>query len=283
MRLFSFRRDGPRFGILRPDGLTHDLTGQCGPGIDDPVAALAHHGTAGLARIAATLPTGPRAADLHLLPPVPDPGKIICVGLNYRSHIAETGLTAPAAPLLFARFANSVTGHDQPLIRPKLSEQFDFEGELAVVIGRTARHVPPAEALSHVAGYSCFNDGSLRDLQLATSQFLPGKICWQSGSFGPWLVTADAIPDPTQLRLETRLNGTVVQSARLDDLLFDIPTLIAHLSALTVLDPGDVIVTGTTGGVGMARTPPLWMRAGDRVEVEIDGIGILANTVQDEA
>ncbi len=282
MRLFSFHQGGPRFGVLRPDGLTHDLTGHCGSGIHDAVTALARHGTAGLATLAATLPIGPGPADLQLLPPVPAPGKIICVGLNYRSHIAETGLTAPTAPLLFARFANSVVGHDQPLIRPRISEQFDFEGELAVVIGHSARHVAPDAALSHVAGYSCFNDGSLRDLQLATSQFLPGKICWQSGSFGPWLVTADAIPDPTQLRLETRLNGTVVQSARLDDLLFDIPTLIAHLSALTTLDPGDVIVTGTTGGVGMARTPPLWMRPGDRVEVEIDGIGILANTVHDE-
>ena len=168
------------------------------------------------------------------------------------------------------------------MIRPKASEQYDYEGELAFVIGKSGRHIPAERALAHVAGYSCYNDGSIRDFQAHTHQFTPGKNFWRSGAFGPWLVTADEIPDPGALTLETRLNGRVMQRAPTSDLLFDIPYLIRYLSVIFPLRPGDVVSTGTTGGVGKARKPPVFMKAGDRVEVEISRIGVLANPIEDE-
>lgn len=220
--------------------------------------------------------------EVRFLPPILDPGRIICVGLNYKSHIEETGRQMPSYPTLFTRFPDSHVGHGEAIIRPAVSEQHDFEGELAVIIGRSGRHIPAAQALQHVAGYSCYNDGSIRDFQAHTSQFTPGKNFWRSGAFGPWVVTADEIPDPSQLRLETRLNGRVMQSAPTSDLMFDVPTLVEYISTVFPLHPGDVISTGTTGGVGKARKPPVFMRAGDRIEVELSGIGTLSNRVEDE-
>ena len=173
-------------------------------------------------------------------------------------------------------------GHRQPIIRPRASERFDYEGELALVIGKRARHVQREQAYDYVAGYSCFNDGSIRDYQRHTQQWTPGKNFHHSGSFGPWLVTADEQPDPGKLRLTTRLNGNVVQSESVNELCFDIPALIEYVSTWTQLEPGDVIVTGTPGGVGAGRTPPLWMKAGDKVEIDITGIGVLENPVVDE-
>ena len=216
-------------------------------------------------------------------PPIPDPDKIICVGLNYRDHVAETGRTVTEKPALFARFATSQVGHLQPLIRPRVSEHFDYEGELAVIIGRHGRHISRTDALAHVAGYSCYNEGSIRDWQRHTSQFLAGKTFDRSGSFGPWLVTTDEIPDPGRLGLETRLNGQTVQKTTTDLLITDIPDLIVYCSTIMTLSPGDVIVTGTPGGVGFKRTPPLFMKPGDIVEVELSGIGVLRNPVAAES
>jgi 2-keto-4-pentenoate hydratase/2-oxohepta-3-ene-1,7-dioic acid hydratase in catechol pathway len=220
-----------------------------------------------------------KLADVAFAPTIPDPDKIICVGLNYKSHIAEVGREPPAYPMIFTRFANSQVGHDQPMLRPRVSDNFDFEGELAVIIGKRGRSISRSQALDHVAGYSCYNDGSVRDWQRHTSQFTPGKNFAQTGGFGPWMVTADEMGEIGRQRLETRLNGEVMQKTTLDDLLFDVPAIIEYCSTFTELVPGDVLVTGTTGGVGVARKPQLWMKPGDVVEVEIDGIGTLRNTI----
>ncbi len=221
-------------------------------------------------------------ADVTLLPPITDAYRIVCVGLNYRTHIEETGRETPAHPILFTRYADSHVAHGQPMIRPRASEHYDFEGELAFVVGKAGRHVSQADALSHVAGYACYNDGSVRDFQRHTSQFTPGKNFHHSGAFGPWLVTADELPDPGAMVLETRLNGEIVQHAETSDLLFGVPELIEYMSKVWPLRVGDVIATGTTGGVGAARKPPLWMKGGDQIEVEISGVGLLANPVIDE-
>ncbi|RQU32842.1 FAA hydrolase family protein [Burkholderia cenocepacia] len=219
---------------------------------------------------------------LDLLPVVPDPAKILCVGINYLSHVKETGREVPAWPMIFTRFADSQTGHEQAIVRPAASHKLDFEGELAVVIGSHARHVNAHDALRHVAGYACYNDGSVRDWQKHSIQFVPGKNFPSTGGFGPWLVTADEVGDPAALTLVTRLNGEIVQAATTDDLIFSVPRLIEYCSTFTTLYPGDVIITGTTGGVGAFREPPLWMRPGDVVEVEISRIGTLRNRIVDE-
>ncbi len=217
------------------------------------------------------------------LPVIPNAEKYICVGLNYKTHIGELGRKMEDHPTLFLRMANSHVGHLQPVIRPKASDKFDYEGELALVIGKGGRYIAEDKAMECVAGYSIYNDGSIRDYQRHTQQYTPGKNFWRSGAFGPWMVTADEIPDPRKLHLQTRLNGTVLQDTLVDDLLFTIPQIIAYASIFTPLMPGDVIITGTPGGVGGARTPPLWMKPGDTVEVEISGIGILRNPVAQEA
>lgn len=221
-------------------------------------------------------------AEVELLPVITDPDKILCVGINYRPHVEETGRDAPERPVLFTRFPGSQVGHGRPLVRPSVSHKFDYEGELAVIIGRRGRHIAPEGALRHVAGYSCFNDGSVRDFQRHSSQFTAGKNFAHSGGFGPWLTTADEIGDPARLTLETRLNGAVMQSADVADLIFDVPALISYCSTFTELLPGDVIVTGTPGGVGYVRKPPVYLQPGDVVEVEIPGVGVLRNGVVDE-
>jgi len=221
-------------------------------------------------------------SDVQFLPPVPEPDKILCVGVNYRAHIAEMGRAPPDYPVVFTRFASSLVGHQEPLLRPLASHQYDFEGELAVIIGKPARHVTREQALEHVAGYSCFMDGSVRDWQRHTGQFTAGKNFDSSGAMGPWLVTADEIPDPSFLLLQTRVNGEVMQRGELADLVFDIPVLLEYCSTFTELRPGDVIATGTPGGVGAARTPPVWLEAGDTVEVDIGGVGNLVCEVRDE-
>ncbi|MEO0575756.1 MAG: fumarylacetoacetate hydrolase family protein [Pseudomonadota bacterium] len=220
--------------------------------------------------------------DIEFLPVIERPDKIICVGINYRPHREETGREAPKYPVLFSRFASSQVGHGEPLIAPSASHHFDFEGELALIIGTPGRHISREDAYAHIAGYSCFNDGSVRNFQRHSPQFTAGKNFNQSGSFGPWMVTSDEIPDPTILQLETRLNDTVMQSASVADLDFDIPHLISYISTFAQLLPGDVIVTGTPGGVGYVRKPPVYMRDGDVVEVDISGIGVLRNPVKDE-
>jgi 2-keto-4-pentenoate hydratase/2-oxohepta-3-ene-1,7-dioic acid hydratase in catechol pathway len=221
--------------------------------------------------------------EVRFLPPVLDPGKIVCVGLNYHRHLAETGREPVQHPTLFARWPDSHVGHGEAMVRPSASDKFDFEGELALIVGRAGRAIPKARAFEHVAGYACYNDGSLRDWQRHTTQFLPGKNFARSGAFGPWLVSADEVGDPSRLTLTTRLNGAVVQQASVAQLIFDIPTLVAYVSTFTPLAPGDVIVTGTPDGVGAFREPKLWMKPGDRVEVDVPGVGLLANPIVDEA
>src|SRR6266702_5211074 len=205
-------------------------------------------------------------AAVVLLPTIPDPDKIFCIGVNYATHLAESGHPTPPHPMIFTRFANSQVGGGQPMIRPLESERFDYEGDMAVVIGKGGRRISREAALAHVAGYAYYNDGSVRDWQRHTSQFAPGKNFSATGAFGPALVTADEIPDYVQLRLTTRVNGEVMQEGKLADLIFSVPKLIAYCSAFTPLRPGDVIVTGTPAGVGDQRDPPLYLRAGDTLE-----------------
>ncbi|WP_315798855.1 MULTISPECIES: fumarylacetoacetate hydrolase family protein [unclassified Bradyrhizobium] len=219
---------------------------------------------------------------ITFLPVIPNPDKILCIGLNYETHRKETGRSEVENPTVFGRFANSQTGHLTDIIRPRVSTDLDFEGELAVVIGKPGRYIPRSEAWQHIAGYACYNEGSVRDFQRHTHQFTPGKNFPATGAFGPWLVTSDEIDDLGPLRLQTRLNGEVVQDATISQMIFDIPRQIEYCSSFTRLEPGDVIATGTPGGVGSRRTPPLWMKPGDIVEVEIDKIGLLRNGIADE-
>lgn len=222
-------------------------------------------------------------AEAKLLPVVSKPDKIFCVGVNFASHVKETGREMPGKPMIFMRFAESQIGANQDMVCPKVSDQFDYEGELAVVIGKRCRYVPEEKALDYVAGYSCYNDGSVRDWQKHSQQFGPGKNFPKTGAFGPWMVTTDELPDISAQSLKTRLNGREVQTATLDDLIFDVPALVSYCSSFITLEAGDVIICGTTGGVGAFHKPPLWMKEGDTVEVEISGIGILRNGIAKEA
>lgn len=219
------------------------------------------------------------AAQTRALPVIPNPGKLICVGLNYKTHVAETRRADSEHPSLFLRFNDSLAADGDELLRPAFSERFDWEGELAFVIGRGGRHIAKEDAFDHIAGYACFNDVSVRDWQRHTHQFTPGKNFPGTAPFGPWLVTRDEVADVRSLALQTRLNGSVMQQASLGDLIFDIPTIVAYVSRFTPLSPGDVIATGTPGGVGDRREPPLYMKHGDVVEVEITGLGVLRNRI----
>ena len=219
-------------------------------------------------------------ASIAFLPVIPNPDKILCIGLNYASHVGEVGRQLPTVPSVFSRLHNTLVPHGGNIIRPSASTNFDFEGELAVVIGERCRHVPRASALSVVAGYTCFLDGSVRDFQ--KHSVTAGKNFPATGPLGPWMVTTDVIPDPQALSLVTRLNGAEVQRDTTDHMIFDVATIIEYLSTVTWLEPGDVIATGTPDGVGLGRKPPLWMKGGDKLEVEISGIGALQVDVVDE-
>lgn len=282
MRFLAFEQSGRQgLAIETAQGFAGLRQGDAGyPG---QLADLLQAG-ADLADVAALLAKGAAVdlAAIRYLPPVARAEKFLCVGLNYRAHTAEGPYEQPDYPTLFARFASSLIGHGAPLIRPRLSDKFDYEGELVAVIGKTARFVSPETALTHVAGYSIFNDGSLRDYQRRTPQWTPGKNFDGTGAFGPHFVTADALPPGCAgLRLQTRLNGQTVQDAPIDDMVFPVATLVSIISQVMTLNPGDVIVTGTPSGVGHARKPPLWMKPGDLCEVEITGLGTLSNPVAD--
>ncbi len=283
MQLVSFVLDGKTgFGATKAGGLVNLTPHFAGQGIVTLRGLLAAGRLAAASDILREAKPDMAFDDITFLPVIPDPDKIICIGLNYRDHVAETGRQVTEKPALFGRFAGSQVAHLQPMIKPRVSEEFDYEGELAVVIGTTGRHIAPARALQHVAGYACYNEGSIRDWQRHTGQFLAGKTFAGTGAFGPWLVTTDEIPDPSTLTIETRLNGQVVQRSGTDMMLNGVPALIAYCSAILPLLPGDVIVTGTPAGVGAKRNPPLWLRPGDTVEVEISGIGCLRNPVAEE-
>jgi 2-keto-4-pentenoate hydratase/2-oxohepta-3-ene-1,7-dioic acid hydratase in catechol pathway len=221
-------------------------------------------------------------AETRLLPLIPNPGKILCIGLNYATHVAETGREQKEHPAVFTRWADTLIAHGDPLVRPIESERFDYEGELAVIIGKGGRRISQASAMEHVAGYSIFNDASVRDWQRHNIQFTPGKNFPATGALGPELVSCDEVADVTALRVQTRLNGELVQDQPVSDLIWDIPFLIAYCSTFSELAPGDVIATGTPGGVGDKRNPPLYMKPGDNCEVAIDGIGRLINPVIQE-
>jgi 2-keto-4-pentenoate hydratase/2-oxohepta-3-ene-1,7-dioic acid hydratase in catechol pathway len=277
MRLVSFEKNGrSSFGIVAGSGIVDAAPRLKCSGLREALAAGA---SAELERLASRSPDF-GLDEIVFTPPIPDAAaKLLCVGINYVPHIKEMGRERPERPVLFVRFGGSIVGHEQPLLKPRESEQFDYEGELAVVIGKRARRVSRERAYDYVAGYSCFNDGSVRDFQRHSQQFTPGKNFHASGSFGPWLVTKDEIPDPRELTLTTRLNGAVMQHESVAELCFDVPQLIEYCSTWTQLEPGDVIVTGTPGGVGAGRKPPVWMKPGDTVEVEISAIGTLRNAV----
>lgn len=271
----------PSFGLVEGQGVI-DLGRRIGARFPTLKALIAGDGFAEAAASARGQKPDYSLDEIAFLPTIPDPGKILCVGLNYKAHREETGRAPTDNPALFIRFPDSQTGHRQPLVKPAASDKLDYEGELAVIIGREGRHVAAMDALSIVAGYSIYNDGSVRDFQNHTLQWTAGKNFPATGGFGPWMVTADELGDPTLLRLTTRLNDTIVQDTTTDLMLFDIPTLIAYITTFTTLRPGDVISTGTPGGVGFKREPQLFMKAGDRVSVEISGIGTLENLVQAE-
>ncbi len=271
--------------FLRPDGsasfgrladdLVHDLGGNGRP------ATLADAITGGMLD---SLADGAHyaAADITLLPVIPNPRKILCVGLNYATHVAETGRDQKEHPAIFTRWADTLVGHGQPLIRPPETQRFDFEGELAVIIGKAGRRIARGDAMAHVAGYSVFNDASVRDWQRHNIQFTPGKNFPATGGFGPAMVTTDEVGDLGAQRVQTRLNGQLVQDQPVSDMIWDIPAVIEYISTFTALAPGDVIATGTPGGVGDKREPPLYMKGGDVVEVSVGVIGTLRNPVADE-
>lgn len=281
MRLASYQRGGqPSFGIVKDGGLI-DLPRRVDRGSDLRAAMDLAGGVQALRQFENETPDFPQQ-DVAFLPVIPKPDKIICIGLNYSDHAAEIGAEVPDRPTIFVRFANAQVGHLNPLIRPNASTHFDYEAELAVIIGRSARHVARDQALDYVAGYTCFNDGTLRDWQSHSTQFTAGKNFFQSGAMGPWMTTADEIPDPGALSIATRLNDRVVQHGSTADMVFDVPALIEYVSTFTQLCPGDLIATGTPAGVGYRRQPPLYMKAGDIVEIEIERIGTLRNPVADE-
>lgn len=276
MRYVSFRRPDGTASFGRLDGETIvELSSDAAPSLK---AALTDGSLATLADGASFA-----AADVVALPVIPDPAKILCVGLNYAEHVKETGREQKAHPAIFVRYADSLIADGQPMVKPAVTTRFDYEGELAIVIGKPCHKVVAADAMAYVAGYAAFNDGSARDWQRHNIQFTPGKTFPGTGGFGPALVTADEIADLGALRVQTRLNGELVQDQAISDMIWDIPTVIEYISAFTPLAPGDVIATGTPGGVGDKRTPPLYMNAGDKVEVSIGTIGTLTNRIIDEA
>lgn len=284
MKLLSFERDGRAgFGAVVDGGGVVDLGAALGGRHADLQGLLAADGLA-----AAREALAGRAADfpldgLRLLPVIPNPGKVWCCGLNYGEHVRETNREVTEQPTFFLRVADSQVGHGEAIVRPRESTQLDYEAEIAVIIGKPGRRIAEADAWDHIAGYSCYNDGSIRDWQRHTSQWVPGKNFWRTGGFGPWMVTADEIPPRTVMTLATRLNGQEMQRATTAMMIHSIERQIAYVSAISPLQAGDVIVTGTPGGVGARRTPPVWMKPGDVVEIEVDRVGVLRNTIADEA
>lgn len=280
MRFAVYKKDGHRGIAVEHGGRWFGLTAEDTAYPGDLDALLAHG--ADLAEVGALLARG-APVDLEavrLLPPFGRSGKIVCVGLNYLDHSTETGFAKQAYPTVFARFASSLIGHGDPIALPAQSSQLDYEGELVAVIGKGGRSIARERALDHVAGYSIFNDATLRDYQFRTPQWTMGKNFDGTGAFGPWFVTADELPRGCKgLKIQTRLNGAVVQEASTSDMIFDVETLVVLLSDVMTLQAGDVIVTGTPAGIGMAREPQLWMKAGDVCEVEIERLGVLRNPV----
>ncbi|NQV61552.1 MAG: fumarylacetoacetate hydrolase family protein, partial [Alphaproteobacteria bacterium] len=267
---------GDSYGLVHGDGVI-DLGQRLGGKYADLRSLLEGDGLAEAAATAKGASADYGLDAITYLQVIPNARRIICIGLNYREHAAEMGMDFPENPSLFSKWPDALVGHEQDIVRPKASSHFDYEGELAFIIGKPGRHITEGEAMAHVAGYTPFLDGSVRDFQ--GQSVIAGKNFQHSGSCGPWMTTADEVPDPAKLRLTTRLNGNVVQNESTEQLFYSVANIIAYISQFTPLHPGDVIATGTPSGVGAGRKPPLWMKPGDRIEVEISGLGCLANNV----
>ena len=280
MKLVSYTGGGKAsYGIVK-DGGVIDAGVRLGAKYADLGAVIASRALGELQKLDGEKPDV-KLADIEYLPTIPHPDKIVCIGYNYRAHVAETGAKLPEYPAVFIKLMSAVVGHEMPIVAPKISGDYDYEGELAVVIGGGGRHIAEANAMRHIAGYTIMDDGSVRDWQ--KQNLIAGKNFPNSGSMGPWMTTADEIPDPSKLTLVTRVNGEERQRSGIDKLIFDIPKLIAYVSSFTRLEPGDVISTGTPEGVAWSRKPPLWLKPGDVLEIEVSKIGTLRNRVISEA
>ncbi|MBO6731068.1 MAG: fumarylacetoacetate hydrolase family protein [Maricaulis sp.] len=289
MKFVSFEKGGiASYGLVKGDRVV-DLGARLGNDYPDLKSLIAAENWRAIVD-GVPADDGIALEDVTLLSVIPNPGKILCVALNYHDHVAEAnahlpgGREVPKYPMMFARMAETVVGHNVNLVRPKVSVDFDYEAEMVAVIGKNVpRYTKPEDALAYVFGYAAMNEGSIRDYQFHTRQLTPGKNFYQTGATGPWLVTTDEIPDPQQLDVEFRLNGEILQKANTSDMIFSVSKLISYISEWLPLKPGDMIATGTMGGVGFTRKPPIFMKPGDRAEVSISKIGILSNGIVDEA
>lgn len=280
MKVVSFVRNGKSsYGVVVGDGIV-DVGAKLGSKYPDLVAVLKAGALAEVEAAAKGQSADAKLEGTTLLPVVPNPGKIVCVGVNYDEHRREMGREPPGHPTIFVRFPESQVAHAQPLLKPAESDKLDYEAELAVIIGKRGYKVSEDDAFSIIAGYACYNDGSVRDWQTHTGQFTPGKNFVATGGFGPWMVTADEIPDAQKLAIQSRLNGQVMQSSNTDLMTFNIRKIIKYVTTFTPLEPGDVIATGTPGGVGTKRNPPVYMKDGDIIEIEIEKVGLLRNPVK---
>ena len=280
MKLATFKTSkGASYGAVTDKGIV-DIGRRIGKSYADLKAVISGNA---FSKIKPFLSESPdhKLADIQWLPVIPNPDKILCVGLNYQDHVVETGRDNTEQPAIFVRVADSQVGHRQPILRPRESTHLDYEAEIAVIIGEGGRRISQKDSWSHIAGYSCYNEGSVRDWQRHTIQWTAGKNFHCTGAFGPWMVTADEIPPNTKMTLSCRLNGERMQHATTEQMIFKIPKIIEYVSTFATLLPGDVLVTGTPGGVGARRTPPVWMKPGDKVEIEIDKVGILENSIAD--
>lgn len=284
MKVVSFVRNGKSsYGVVAGQGADLgivDVGAKLGGKYADLVAVLKAGALAEVESAAKGVTADMKLDGTTLLPVVPNPGKIVCVGVNYDEHRREMGREPPGQPTIFVRWPESQVAHNQPLLKPAESDKLDYEAELAVIIGKHGYKVSEADAFGIIAGYSCYNDGSVRDWQTHTSQFTPGKNFVATGGFGPWMVTADEIPDPQTLDIESRLNGQVMQKSNTELMTFNIRKIIKYVTAFIPLEPGDVIATGTPGGVGTKRNPPVYMKDGDIIEIEIAKVGLLRNPVK---
>tara|TARA_B100000945_G_scaffold125768_1_gene100013 strand:+ start:26 stop:877 length:852 start_codon:yes stop_codon:yes gene_type:complete len=281
MKFVSFlQKSQAKFGISDGKNIT-DLTGKIN-GANTLKELISNKGVEEAKQYAKKNPGDISLDKIEYLPVIPNPGKIICVGLNYSEHVKETGRTVEQNPVIFFRVPESQTAHKQPIQKPKVSESLDYECEMAVIMDEAGKHIDPKDALKHIIGYSCYNECTVREWQQHTRQFGMGKNFEKTGSFGPHMILAENIPDYTKLTIQTRLNGKVMQDAKLSQLIFDIPSLISYISKAIPWRAGDVLVTGTPGGVGFKRKPPIFMKDGDKVEVEISEIGVLSNIIKDE-
>jgi 2-keto-4-pentenoate hydratase/2-oxohepta-3-ene-1,7-dioic acid hydratase in catechol pathway len=283
MKLISFLKSGtPSFGVVVNDKVL-DLGPLLGSSVADLKSAIEQNLFARIHELLLTHQPNLNFAELTLLPVIPNPDKIVCVGLNYHDHVKETGRDLTEKPAIFLRLNDSQVAHGQNIVRPLESHRLDYEGEIAVIIGKGGRRIQEADAWDHIAGYACYNDGSVRDWQNFSTQWIPGKNFFKTGGFGPWMVTADEIAPAQVMTLTTKLNGQEMQRTTTDLMIHSIPRQLAFISTVIPLKAGDVVVTGTPGGVGNKRTPQVFMKPGDVVEIEVDAIGVLRNGIEDDS